>query len=136
MANPGRVLKTWVSGCDFKKPGYPGQVSGFQKCTKLAIFGWKNCQIGAFCEKIDKFHRYLKSAWQIISKILFFFIKLWSYFDNLKYVLLVLFIYLACSSHWGWQAHIFWLEWKKCTIFIIIFLTVCLYFQLHFGHSK
>ena len=26
-------------GFDFKKPGYQGRVSGFQKCTKLAIFG-------------------------------------------------------------------------------------------------
>ena len=32
MANPGRVLKKRVSGFDFQKPGYPGRVSGFQKC--------------------------------------------------------------------------------------------------------
>ena len=45
---PCRVLKKWVSGFDFKKPGYPGRVSGFQKCIKVAIFGFKQCQIGAF----------------------------------------------------------------------------------------
>ena len=39
MANPRRVLKKRVSGFDFQKPGYPGRVSGFQKCIKLAIFG-------------------------------------------------------------------------------------------------
>ena len=52
MANPGRVLKKRVSGFDFKKPGYPGRVLGFQKCTKLAFCGWKKCQIGSFCQKI------------------------------------------------------------------------------------
>ena len=31
MGNLGRVLKTWVSGFDFKKPGYPGWVLGFEK---------------------------------------------------------------------------------------------------------
>ena len=51
IGNPGRVLKKRVSGFDFKKPGYPGRVSGFQKWIKLAIFGFKNRQIGAFWSK-------------------------------------------------------------------------------------
>ena len=41
IANPGRILKKLVSGFNFKKPGYPGQVLGFQKCTKLAFFDQK-----------------------------------------------------------------------------------------------
>ena len=36
MANLGQVLKKQVSGFHFKKPGYPGRVLGFQKCTNLA----------------------------------------------------------------------------------------------------
>ena len=28
LGNLGRVLKKWVLGFDFKKPGYPGRVSG------------------------------------------------------------------------------------------------------------
>ena len=47
MANLGQVLKKQVSGFDFKKPGYPGQVSGFQKCTNLANL---DCKIGTFCQ--------------------------------------------------------------------------------------
>ena len=46
IANPGRVLKKRVLGFNFKKPGYSSWVSGFQKCTKLALFG----------KKIAKFH--------------------------------------------------------------------------------
>ena len=51
IGDPGRVLKKRVSGFDYKKPGYPGRVSGFQKWIKLAIFGFKNRQIGAFWSK-------------------------------------------------------------------------------------
>ena len=36
MANLGQVLKKQVLGFDFKKPGYPGWVLGFQNCTNLA----------------------------------------------------------------------------------------------------
>ena len=36
MANLGQVLKKQVSGFDFKKPGYPGWVLGFQNCTNFA----------------------------------------------------------------------------------------------------
>ena len=44
------LLSDWEPGLgfDFKKPGYPGRVSGFKKCIKLAIFGFKNRQIGSF----------------------------------------------------------------------------------------
>ena len=44
MANLGQVLKKQVSGFDFKKPGYPGRVLGFQNCTNL---DWK---FGTFCQ--------------------------------------------------------------------------------------
>ena len=47
MANLGQVLKKQVSGFDFKKPGYPGRVLGFQNCTNLANLDWK---IGTFCQ--------------------------------------------------------------------------------------
>ena len=47
MANLGQVLKKQVSGFDFKKPGYPGRVLGFQNCTNLANLDWK---IDTFCQ--------------------------------------------------------------------------------------
>jgi len=53
MANPGWVLKKRVLGFDFKK--YPGRVLGFQKCTKLAIFGGKKCQISLKITKLMSF---------------------------------------------------------------------------------
>ena len=36
IGDPDRVLKKWVSGFDFKKPGYPGRVSGFQNIENKA----------------------------------------------------------------------------------------------------
>ena len=36
IGDPDRVLKKWVSGFDFKKPGYPGRVSGFQNLENIA----------------------------------------------------------------------------------------------------
>ena len=36
IGNPGRVLKKRVSGFDFKKPGYPGRVLGFQNIENKA----------------------------------------------------------------------------------------------------
>ena len=36
MANLGQVMKKQVSDFDFKKPGYPGRVLGFQNCKNLA----------------------------------------------------------------------------------------------------
>ena len=32
----GQVLKKWVSGFDFKKPGYPGWISGSQNIENKA----------------------------------------------------------------------------------------------------
>ena len=48
IGNPGRVLKKRVSGFDFKKPGYSGQVS--LEIAKLAIFGPQNGDYGFFRE--------------------------------------------------------------------------------------
>ena len=36
IGDPDQVLKKWVSGFDFKKPGYPGRVSGFQNIENKA----------------------------------------------------------------------------------------------------
>ena len=44
-SNPSQVLTKRDSGFNFEKPGYPGWVSGFQKCTKLVILG---CKIAKF----------------------------------------------------------------------------------------
>ena len=42
IANPGLGFEKRVSGFDFKRLGYPGRVSGFQKCTNMALFGPQN----------------------------------------------------------------------------------------------
>ena len=36
---PCRVLKKWVSGFDFKKPGHLGWISVFQKIKNTRILG-------------------------------------------------------------------------------------------------
>ena len=51
FGNLGSGFEKQVPGFYFQKPGYPGRVSGFQKCTKLTIFGWKNRHYGAFWSK-------------------------------------------------------------------------------------
>ena len=39
FGNLGSGFEKQVPGFYFQKPGYPGRVSGFQKCTKLTNFG-------------------------------------------------------------------------------------------------
>ena len=55
MANPGRVLKTRVSGFNFKKPGYPGWVSGFQNVPNWRFLAEKIAKLALFGQKIAKF---------------------------------------------------------------------------------